>query len=124
MFTSALNSVAPKAFPSEKRGKKAVKEKNVIQAAPEGSSTLEGKLETYVLAKDFLYLEFIDKELMTPTLLKHLRVNDDNLADKFQWIGHLLLKSAVVIRYSEPVISSRVRAIEKVKDLKERITLL
>ena len=36
----------------------------------------------------------------------------------------MLFKSVVLLRYSEPVISSGVRAIEEVKDLKERVTLL
>ena len=36
----------------------------------------------------------------------------------------MLLKSAAIFRYSELVISSSIQAIEEVKDLEERVTLL
>ena len=34
-------------------------------------------------AKDFLYVEFMDKELMTLALLEQLRGDDDSLVEKF-----------------------------------------
>ena len=37
-----------------------------------------------MLAKDFPYLEFMDKELMIPVLLEQLRGDDDSLVEKFQ----------------------------------------
>lgn len=100
------------------------KEKKVIQADIEDSPTLEGKLEVSVLAKDFPYPEFMDKELMTPILLEQLQGDDEHLAKKFQWAGHELLKLVASFRYSELVISSGVRAIKEVKDLKEKVALL
>ena len=47
-----------------------------------------------------------------------------NLVEKFQWAGHVLLKLVALLRYSEPVISSSIRAIGEVKDLKEKVALL
>ena len=81
-------------------------------------------MEISVLAKDFPYSELMDNELMTPALLEQLRGDDDNLEENFQWAGYLLLKSAMLLRYSKPIISFGVQAIEEVKDLKKRITLL
>ena len=84
VFTLALDPAIPKVNPSKnQKGKKTMKGKNIVQVDPDDSTTLEGKSEFYGLAKDFPYPEFMDKELMTPTLLKHLQSNDDSLAYKF-----------------------------------------
>ena len=56
-----------------KKEKKAVKEKTVIQVDLKDPPTLEGKSYIYVIAKDFPYPEFVEYELMTSTLLKHPR---------------------------------------------------
>lgn len=48
------------------------KEKKIIQLDPEDSPTMENKLEINVLVKNFPYLVFMDKELMTPTCLEQL----------------------------------------------------
>ena len=48
------------------------KEKKIIQLDPEDSPTVENKLEINVLVKNFPYLVFMDKELMTPTCLEQL----------------------------------------------------
>ena len=76
------------------------------------------------MEKEFPYPEFMDKELMVPTLLERLEGDDENLVAKFQWAGRALLKSAALLRYSEPVVTSGVRALEVVKVLKEKISLL
>ena len=71
VFKLALDASAPKIHPPKmQKRKKVVKEKKVIQIDDEGSLTLEGKSEISVLAKDFFYPEFMDKELMTPTLIE------------------------------------------------------
>ena len=44
--------------------------------------------------------------------------------EKLQWAGRMLLKSATLFRYLEPVISSGIRAIREVKDLEEKVNLL
>ena len=77
-----------------------------------------------MLAKDFPYSKFMNKELITPALLEQLRGDDDYLVENFQWASRVLLKSAVLLSYSKLIISSGVRAIGEAKDLKERITLL
>ena len=110
--------------PKKQKGKRVAKEKKVIQIYLEASSTFERKSEINVLAKDFPYPEFMDKELMTPTLLEQLRGDDSGLVEKFQWAGYMLLKSAMLLRYSDPVISSGIQAIQEVKDFEERINLL
>ena len=43
---------------------------------------------------------------------------------KFQWAGRVLLKSVALLRYSEPVVTSSVRALSEVKDLKGKLSLL
>ena len=58
--------------PKKQKRKKVAKEKKVIQVDPKNSITLEGKSEISMLANDFLYSEFMDKELMTPAILKQL----------------------------------------------------
>ena len=45
---------------------------------------MEGKSKISVAAKDFPYVEFMDKELMTLALLEQLRGgDDDSLVEKF-----------------------------------------
>ena len=125
VFKSTLNASAPKVpSPKKQKRKKVAKEKKIIQVDLEDTPTLEGKLDISVLAKDFPYPEFMDRELMTPALLEQLWADDDGLEEKFPWVGRVLLKSTMLLRYSEPVISSGVRAIREVKDLEERIILL
>ena len=60
---------------------------------------------------------------MTPALLEQLRDDDESLVEKFQWASCVLLKSKALLKCLEPVISSGVRAIGEVKDLKKRVTL-
>ena len=43
---------------------------------------------------------------MVPALLEHLEGDNENLAAKFQWAGRALLKSAALLKYSEPVVTS------------------
>lgn len=59
-------------------------EKKVTQVDLEDFPTLEDNSEVNVLAKDFPYPQFMDKELMTPSYLKQLRGDEDSLVDKFQ----------------------------------------
>ena len=75
------------------------------------------------MAKDFPYLQFMDKELMTSTCLEQLRGDEDSLVEKFQWAGCMLLKSAVIFRYLEPVIFSCIRALQDIKD-EEKVILI
>ena len=104
-----------------------VKENKIIQVDLDKSSktpTMKNKLETNVMAKDFRYLEFMDKEFMISTTLEWLQGDDEDLVAKFQWMGHMLLKSATIIRYSKPLISSGARATQEMKDLEEKVTFL
>ena len=103
--------------------KKAAKEKAVVTNL-EGLALSKERSEIHVMDKDFPYLDCIDKELMIPALLKHLEGDDENLAAKFQWAGRAMLKSATLLRYSEPVITSDVEAKEEVRVLKEKLSLL
>ena len=64
--SNSLRSTASK----EPKGKKAAKEKKVIQVDLEDSPTLKPKSEFNILAKDFPYLEFMDKVLMTSAYLQ------------------------------------------------------
>ena len=61
---------------------------------------------------------------MISTTLEWLQGDDEDLVAKFQWMGHMLLKSATIIRYSEPLISSGTRATQEMKDLEEKVTFL
>ena len=45
------------------------------------------------MEKEFPYPEFIGRELVVPNPLEHLEGDDENLAAKFQWASHALLKS-------------------------------
>ena len=65
------------------KGKKAAKEKKVIQADLTSAPALEAKSEVNVMTKDFPYPEFMDKELMTPATLERLEGDEDDLVAKF-----------------------------------------
>ena len=52
----------------------------------------------------------MDKELMTLASFEQLQGNEDDLVEKFQWAGRMLLKSVAILRYSGPMISSGVQA--------------
>ena len=73
------------------------------------SSTL-GKSELNILAKDFPYKEFMDQELMAPTTLVAFHGDEDDLVEKLQWAGRVLLKSTVVCCYSESIVTSGFQA--------------
>lgn len=81
------------------------KEKKIIQVDPEDTPTLENKSEISISAKNFPYLEFINKELVTLVIFEQLQGNDDGVVDMFQWIGCMLLKSVTILRSSESVVS-------------------
>ena len=76
------------------------------------------------MEKEFPYPEFMGRELMVLALLECLEGDDENLAAKFQWAGRVLLKSAALLRYSEPVVTYGIQALSEVKDLKEKLSLL
>ena len=59
------------------------KEKKVILVDLENSPALGNKSEINVLARDFAYLEFMDKEIMTLACLKQLRGDDKSLVERF-----------------------------------------
>ena len=84
VFKLALNASAPEIHhPKKQERKRLAKEKKIIQIDLEDSPTLGGKSEINVLAKDFPYSEFMDKELMTLAYLEQLQDDDNGLAEKF-----------------------------------------
>ena len=96
VFTSTLNTSTPKVdFPKKQKGKGVAKRKKVIQVDLEDSPNLEGKSEISVLAKDFPYPKFMDKELMIPALFEQLWGDDDGLTDKFQRASRVVEVSSV-----------------------------
>ena len=98
--------------------------KEVIRVNADNAQTLESISEDNFLAKDFPYLEFMDKALVTPAVLNQIGGDDDGIMDRFQWIGRMLLKSATILRCSEPTVSSSIRASREAKDLWESLHLL
>ena len=84
------------------------KEKKIIQVDVEDVLTLENRSEDNVLAKNFLYPKFMDKALVTPVVLEQIQGDDDDIVDRFQCIGCMLLKSATILRRLEPIVSSYV----------------
>ena len=76
------------------------------------------------MEKEFPYPEFMDMELIVPALLERLEGDDENLEAKFQWTSHALLKSVALLKYSESVVTSGIRALSEVKDFKEKLSLL
>ena len=74
--------------------------------------------------KDFSYKEFVDQVLMTLATFEQFYEDKNDLVEKLQWAGSVLLKLAVVCHYLESVVSSRVRAWAKAKDLEEKMVLL
>ena len=124
VFTTTPDTSTIEVNPSKKqKGKKVVKEKTVV-IDPEDPLISKERSKYHVMEKEFPYSEFMDRELMVPALLERLEGNDENLAAKIQWAGCALLKLAALLRYSEPVVTSGVRALGEVKVLKERISLL
>ena len=124
IFTAAPDTSATEVNPSKKqKGKKVVKEKTVV-IDPEDAPNSKERSEYHMIEKEFPYPEFMDRELMVLALLERLKGDSENLAAKFQWAGRALLKSMVLLRYSEPVVTSSVRALGEVKVLKEKISLL
>ena len=55
------------------------KEKKIIQVDLKVSPTLEAKTKMNILAEDFPYPEFMDKDLMPPTCLEQLWGDEDSL---------------------------------------------
>ena len=124
VVTTAPDTSTTEVNPSKKqKGKKVVKEKTVV-IDPKDPPTSKERSEYHVMEKEFPYPEFMDRELMVPTLLERLEGDDENLEAKFQWASRALLKSVALLRYSEPVVTSSVRALGEVKVLKEKISLL
>ena len=124
IFTTAPDTSATEVNLSKKqKGKKVAKEKIVV-IDPKDPLISKEMSEYHVMEKEFPYPEFMDRELMVPALLEHLEGDNENLAAKFQWASRALLKSVALLRYSEPVVTSGVRALGEVKVLKERISLL
>ena len=60
---------------------------------------------------------------MTLTALERLEGDGDDLVAKFQWIGHMFLKSVTILRYSEPTIASKARAAQEKKGLEEKLAI-
>ena len=77
-----------------------------------------------MLARDFRYLEFMDKALVTPAVLHQIVGDDDCIMDRFQWIGRMLLKLVTIHRCLKLAISSNIRASREAKDLVESLRLL
>ena len=100
------------------------KEKKITQVDAEDASTFENRSEDNVLARDFPYPEFMDKALVTSAVLEQIKSDDDGIADRFQWIGRMLLKFATILKCLEPIVSFGVRATKEMKDLEKRINLL
>lgn len=73
----------PRSSSKETKGKNVTKEKKVILVDLENSPALGNKSEINVLARDFAYLEFMDKEIMTLACLKQLRGDDKSLVERF-----------------------------------------
>ena len=61
---------------------------------------------------------------MTPAVLNQIVGDDDDIVDRFQWIGRMLLKSSAILRCLKLVVSSSVRASREVKDLAKSLHLL
>ena len=79
-FTFVLWSSIPKVQPQKKqKGKKTSRGKEVVQVDANISSTLVRKSELNILTKDFMYQEFMNQVLMTPTTLE---ANEDHLVEK------------------------------------------
>ena len=92
VFTAAPNSSIPEANPPKNhKGKKVAKEKTIIVNSKDHPTSKE-RSEFHVMQKDFPYPEIMDKELLVLVLLKCLHRDDENLANKFQWAGRMMLK--------------------------------
>ena len=97
------SKIAPEVQPSKKqKGKKIAKE--VIRVDIEDNPSLVERPKDNILAKTFSFPEFMDKTLVTPTVLDQIEGDHDGLVDRFQWIGCMLLKAATIVRCSEPVV--------------------
>ena len=130
-FSSTPEASAPEVEPSKtaaevqpskkQKGKKAAKE--VIQVDIEDNQP-SGRLEDNVFDRTFPYPEFMDKSLVTPTVLDQIRNDPDGFVDRFQWASRTLLKAATILRCSKPVVSIDIQASREVKDLGESIRLL
>ena len=84
-FSSSLESSAPEVQPSKKqKRKKVAKQKEVIQVGTDISLTSLDMSEINVMEKSFPYLQFMDKELMTPAFLERLWGNSDDILKKLQ----------------------------------------
>ena len=66
----------------------------------------------------------MDKTSVTPVVLDQIGNVDDGIVDRFQWISRMLLKSATILRCSEPVVSSSVQALKDKKDIEESFHIL
>ena len=72
--------------PSKKqKGKKIVKE--VIRVGIEDNTASEVRPEDNVLARTFLYPEFMDKALVTPAVLEQIAADDEGVVSRMQWMG-------------------------------------
>ena len=83
-----------------------------------------GKSEDNVLDRTFPYAKFMDKSLVTPAVLDHIRNDPDGVVGRFQWVGRMLKKATTILRCSEPTVSIGLQVSKKVKDLGENIRLL
>lgn len=96
-FPTASGSLIPEdPLPKKQKVKKVAKAKEIICLDFKTLATLKDKSNLNVLAKNFAYPQFMDNELMTLTCLEQLHRNEDNLVEKFQWAGRMLLKLAAI----------------------------
>ena len=77
-----------------------------------------------IFDKFFPYAEFMDKSLVTLTVLNQIGNDPDSVVDSFQWAGLMLLRATTILRCSEPIVSASIQASKEVKDLGENIRLL
>ena len=78
-------------------GKKEAKAEGAIQLDFEVPLTSKAKSKLHMLAKNFAYPQFMDKELMAPACLEQLQGNEDDLVEKFQWASRMLLELAAIL---------------------------
>ena len=83
-----------------------------------------GKMEENILDRFFPYPKFMDKSLVTPAVLNQIGNDPNDVVDRFQWSGRMLLKVATILRCSELVVSACIQASKEVKDLGEKFVSL